>query len=85
MVTSTYLEFGKVFRFLATKLRQASQNFIVHVRWTFLGRNDFVGKAPKFFIISGIRANSFQKFDDKFFTGWSQMDSTCAEAQFEEK
>ena len=76
---------GKFFVFLSTKLRQACQKLIVHVQTNILGRNHFVWKEHKFFILSGIRAKTFQSFDDKFFTGWSQMDSTCAEAQFEEK
>ena len=76
---------GKLFVFLSTKLRQACQKLIVHVQTNILGRNHFVWKEHKFFILSGIRAKTFQSFDDKFFTGWSQMDSTCAEAQFEEK
>ena len=83
-VTSSFLQFGKVFRFFATNLRKACQNFIVHVQTIILGRNYFVWKAHNFFVFSGIRAKCFQSFDDKFSTGWSQMDSTCAEAQFEE-
>ena len=48
IVTSTFLEFGKVFRFLATKLRQACQNFIVLVRRTFWGETTLMGKRPNF-------------------------------------
>ena len=84
IVTSTFLQFGNVFRFLATKLRKACQNFIVHVQTIILWRSYFVWKAHNLFVLSGIRAKCFQSFDDKFSTGWSQMNSTCAEAQFEE-
>ena len=42
------MEFGKVFRFLATKLRQACQNFIVLVRRTFWGETTLMGKRPNF-------------------------------------
>ena len=47
-VTSTFLEFGKLFRFLATKLRQACQNIIVHVRRTFWGETTLLAKRPNF-------------------------------------
>ena len=42
-------------------------------------------KAYHFFVISGVPAKSFQSFDKKFLTGWSQLHCTCTEAQFEEK
>ena len=59
IVTSTFLEFGKVFRFLATKLRQACQNFIVHVRRTFWGETTLLGRRPNF--------SSFPEFEQTFF------------------
>ena len=42
------MEFGKVFRFLASKLRQACQNFIAHVRRTFWGETTLLVRRPKF-------------------------------------
>ena len=59
IVTSTFLEFVKVFRFLATKLRQASQNFIVHVRRTFWGETTLLGKRSNF--------SSFPEFEQTVF------------------
>ena len=37
---------------------------------------------PKFFIISGIRANGFQNFDKNFRAGWSQPHSACPDEIF---
>ena len=37
---------------------------------------------PKFFIISGIRANGFENFDKKFRAGWSQPLSACPDEVF---
>ena len=75
----------KSFSFFGNKVTEGLPKFHCACSDEHLGRNYFVWKAHKFFILSGSRAKSFQCFDDKFFTGWSQMDSTCAEAQFEEK
>ena len=59
IVTSAFLEFGKVFRFLATKLRQACQIFIVHVRRTFWGETTLLGRRPNF--------SSFPEFEQTVF------------------
>ena len=53
------MECENVFRFLATKLRQACQNFIVHVRRTFWGKTTLLGKRPTF--------SSFPEFEQAVF------------------
>ena len=68
---------GKLFVFLATKLRHACQNFSVHVLTNILRTNNFVRKTHIFFVICGIRANSFQSFDENFPAGLSQLCFTC--------
>ena len=65
-------------------LGQACQKFVVQVQ-TNIFANRFFWKAYQFFVISGIPAKSFQSFDENVLTGWSQLRSTCTEAQFEEK
>ena len=58
------MEFWNVFRFLATKLRQACQNFVKHVRRTFWGETTLLGKRPSF--------SSFPEFEQtvfRFLTG----------------
>ena len=54
-------------------------------RRTSWGEIILFGRRTIFSSFPELRANGFQSFDDKFLTGWSQMDSRCAEAQFEEK
>ena len=73
---------GKLFVFLALKLRQVCQNFIVQVRTNLLRRNNFVWKMHKFLVICGIRANTFQSFDENFSAGLSQLHSACPLEEF---
>ena len=65
-------------------LGQACQKFVVQVQ-TNIFANRFFWKAYQFFVISGIPAKSLQSFDENVLTGWSQLRSTCTEAQYEEK
>ena len=53
-------------------------------RRTFSGEIGFLESLYFFFIISGVRAKSFQSFDEKFFAGLSQLHSTCTLEHFEE-
>ena len=53
------MEFGKVLRFLAPKLRQACQNFIVLVKRTAWGETTLLGKRPNF--------SSFLEFEQTVF------------------
>ena len=53
-------------------------------RRTFWGEICFLESLYFFFIISGVRAKSFQSFDEKFFAGLSQLHSTRTLEQFEE-
>ena len=68
---------GNFLAFLATTLQQSCQNFFVHVQTKILRKNRFFGKFILFFIISGVRAKSFQSFDEKLLAGFSQLHSTC--------
>ena len=65
-------------------LGQACQKFVVQVQ-TNIFANRFFWKAYQFFVISGIPAKNLQSFDENVLTGWSQLRSTCTEAQYEEK
>ena len=76
-VTAFFWTMGNFFAFLATTLQQSCQNFFVHVQTKILRENRFFGKFILFSIISGVRAKSFQSFDEKFLAGFSQLHSTC--------
>ena len=76
-VTAFFWTMGNFFAFLATTLQQSCQNFFVHVQTKILRKNRFFGKFVLFFIIFGVRAKSFQSFDEKFLAGFPQLHSTC--------
>ena len=61
------MEFGKFFPIFGDKVTPGFPKFHCACLTNVLGRNNFVGKAHKLFIISGIRAKCFQNFDKKFF------------------
>ena len=56
---------GKFFVFLGTKLRQACQNLIVHVRRTFWGETTLMGKRPNF--------SSFPEFEQTVFRNLTRI------------
>ena len=65
-------------------LRQAHQKIVVNVE-TNIFTDRFFWKVYQFFVISVIPAKSFHSFDENVSTGWSQLQSRCTEAHFEEK
>ena len=82
IVTSTILEFGKFFRILGTKLREACQNFIVHFRRTFWGETTLLGKRTSFSSFPQFEQNVIRVLTRIFLTVWSQLDSACPDEDF---
>ena len=72
----------KFFVFLGTKLRQACQILIVHVRRTFWGETTLLGKGTNFSFPPEFEQKVFRVLARKFLTWWSQLDSPCRDEDF---